>query len=243
MQKIQNAKMLTALALLFVLVISPLAVVYGQTNSNTSVDLSTSGNITASGGSVKVDSAAKIVGDKLDIKNLREKIKSERAELKQRTDERRATIAFTGQTDGWILIGGIASKASISLKEGKAVKVGDHLWRISTNGTITAGSKNYDVHLKGKVEGNKRYGGAIVSLRGTAMIGGEEHRIALSGYVAPTSIEKTFALAFTNLGYKGEEYHFIQVGQVTTSPNVSADISSDQSQNDMASFRDTISVG
>lgn len=242
MQKIQNAKMLTALALLFVLVISPLAVVYGQT-SNTSVDLSTSGNITASGGSVKVDSSAKIVGDKLNIKDLREKIKSERAELKQlRTDERRATIAFTGQTDGWVLIGGIASKASISLKEGKAAKVGDHLWRISTNGTITAGSKNYDVHLKGKVEGNKRYG-AIVSLHGTAMIGGEEHRIALSGYVAPTSIEKTFALAFTNLGYKGEEYHFIQVGQVTISPIVSGDVSSNQSQNDMASFRDTISVG
>ena len=248
MQKNRNAKLLTAFSLLFVLAMSPLAVASAQTSSTVSTDASVSANVTASGSSST--SSTEDHDKKVKVKERLEKIRAEIAEKAKkrletrdlRHDERdfRSTIAFSGETSGWAVIDGKAFKSTITLRDGKAAKVGEHQWRVAVNGTISVEDKSFDVHLKGQVQG-KRHGGATVLLHGTIM-NGEEHKIALSGYVAPTNVDNTFALAFTKAGFKGERYDFFQVGHVTTSPLTAADVSSQQSQDDMASFRAIISV-
>jgi hypothetical protein len=249
MQKNQNTKLLTAFSLLFVLAMSPLALASAQTSNTVSTDASGSANVTASGssstGSLTEDSKKDKVKDRL------EKIRAEIAEkAKKRLEEKRdlrhperdfrPTIAFSGETGGWTVIDGKAYKSTITLRDGKAAKVGEHQWRVAVNGTISIEDKSFDVHLKGKVQG-KRHGGATVLLHGTIM-NEQEHKIALGGYVAPTNVDNTFALAFTKAGFKGERYDFFQVGHVTTSPFTTADVSSQQSLDAMASFRATISV-
>ncbi len=236
MQKNQNAKLLIALGMLFVLAMSPLAVANAQTSNSASANANVSAN----------------VNDK--TKDRLEKIRAEIVDKEQRRleekrdtdrhDERnlRPTIAFDGKTEGWAVIGGTAYESTISLHDGKAAKVGEHLWRVTTNGTISVGDRTFDVDLKGKVQGTKRHGSAIIQLHGKVMFEGEEHRIALGGYLAPTNVENTYALAFTKVGFKGEDYHFLQVGHLTVTPLATEDISLQQSQDDMASFRATVSV-
>jgi hypothetical protein len=237
MQKNQNTKLLTALGLMLVLAISPLAVANAQTSITTSTDASVSANSTAAGSGSANTSVTE--DDRKD--KLREKAKKRADELRDRQRDFRPTIAFKGETNGWALIGGVAHKSSISLHDGKAAKVGEHQWRMVTNGTISAGDKTFDVELKGKAHSTKR-NVVNIQLHGTVMIDGKEHRIGLVGYVLPTSEDNTFALAFTKLGFKGERYHFLQVGQVTISPLPAANISAEQSQKDMASFRAIMSV-
>ena len=239
MQKNQNAKLLTALGLMLVLAISPLAVVNAQTSIGASTDASVSANATTGSDSASTSSSDDDRKDK-----VREKAKKRLTELRDRHTERdfRPTIAFTGETEGWGLIGGIAHKSSISLHDGKAAKVGEHQWRLATSGTISVGDKTFDIHLKGKAQGTKKHAGIDIVLHGTVIVDGIEHKIALAGVAAPTSDDNTFALAFTKLGFKGERYHFLQVGKVVISPLSAANISPEQSQKDMASFRASMSV-
>jgi len=248
MQKNRNTKLLTAFSLLFVLAMSPLAVASAQTSNTVSTDASSSANVTASGSSSTSSSTEDSKKDK--VKDRLEKIRADIAEkAKKRLEEKRdlrhdkrdfrPTIAFSGETSGWAVIDGKAYKSTITLRDGKAAKIGEHQWRVAVNGTISIEDESFDVHLKGKVQG-KRHGGAIVLLHGTII--NEERKIALGGYVALTNVDNTFALAFTKAGFKGERYDFFQVGHVTTSQLTTADVSSQQSRDDMVSFRATISV-
>ncbi|MGI0083021.1 MAG: hypothetical protein ACREAG_06960 [Nitrosopumilaceae archaeon] len=242
MQKNQNAKLLIALGMLFVLAMSSLAVASAQTSNTASTNANVSDNEERKD---KVSDKAKDRVEKIrtEIVDKEERQLEEKRDT-DRHDERnlRPTIAFDGKTEGWAVIGGTAYESTISLHDGKAAKVGEHLWRVTANGTISVGDRIFDVDLKGKVQGTKRHDSAIIQLHGKVMFEGEEHRVALSGYLAPTNVENTYALAFTKVGFKGEDYHFLQVGHLTVTPLATADISLRQSQDEMASFRATVSV-
>ena len=232
----QDAKFLSALALILVVALAPVSTaVFAQedTAANdvpeiSSVDESTTDN---------VDDSTKRDEIKEKIQELREKRAEKIQEFKDkvrdeykdrlRTDvspdvrpydmppDRPADLTFTGDAAGWTMIGGHAINSSTSLS-GEAWHIRGDVWKVHAKGTLYVGEREVDVEFKGFANGHR------LTLHGTGYVGEDPIRVFIRGHYAPTVDYGVFAIAFTQMGVQnqntGAKFTMAQVGAVTVTP-------------------------
>ena len=138
-------------------------------------------------------------------------------------------LEFEGQTSGWAYVNAKAYNSGIILFDGKASKVGENMWRISTNGVLALGERQLDLELSG------RSNGSHVILHGNASGEDLNYRVIFSGKISDTTEQDVYAISFMNSGLKapemGQNIKIFQFGEITIS-----------SENFNQEFRKSISV-
>ncbi|RDJ32023.1 MAG: hypothetical protein DWQ19_13310 [Crenarchaeota archaeon] len=129
------------------------------------------------------------------------------------TDEQiRKALSFEGETLGWAFVNAKAYNAGIVLFNGKAIKVGENAWRMTSQGAVELGGRHLDLELSGKIRGQN------VILHGTASNEELTYKVIFSGKVALAGEENTFAIAFVNAGLQdtdsGETIRLFQLGEI-----------------------------
>ena len=110
------------------------------------------------------------------------------------------------ETSGWAIINYKAYNAGITLFDGKAIKVGQDLWEISTNGVLSLEEKEFDLELSGKSNGSH------VVMHGTASDEDLSYKVVFSGKISEN--ENVFEVFF-NSGVNpemGQNIKFLQIG-------------------------------
>jgi hypothetical protein len=124
-------------------------------------------------------------------------------------------LSFEGQTSGWAYVNYKAYHSGIVLFDGKASKVGENLWEISTNSVSILEERQSDLESGGKSNDSH------VMTHGTASNEDLSYRVIFSGKIAETDEESVVAISFMNLGIKNPEISqnikFLQIGELTNS--------------------------
>ncbi len=120
-------------------------------------------------------------------------------------DEHR-TLPFD-VTSRWAYVNYNAYNAGIILFDGKATKVGENLWEISTNDELYLGENEFDLELSGKSNGSH------VKMHGTASNMDLSYSVIFSGKVGETNDENIFVVSFMNSGNPemGQNIKFSQI--------------------------------
>jgi len=120
---------------------------------------------------------------------------------------------LSSDTSGWAYVNSNAYNAGIILFDGKATKVGENLWEISTNGVIRLGENEFDLELSGKSNGSH------VNLHGIASDEDLSYKVIFSGKVGETNDENIFVISFVNSGNPemGQNIKFSQIGETVNS--------------------------
>jgi hypothetical protein len=108
-------------------------------------------------------------------------------------------VSFEGQTSSWAYVNYKAYHSGIILFDGKASKVGENLWEISTNGMINLGERQFDLKLSGKSNGSHAL------MYETASDENLNYRVVFSGKVSETDEGNIIAISFMNSGLKNPE--------------------------------------
>lgn len=193
MVKSQNQNIRAVIAVIFMLAASPLAVTYSHAEvvDENEQEISKSVEMTRSE-KVKAILAEKIVDGKLQVRQF------DVAEDAS-PDEIRKALMFEGKTTGWAYVSGKAYNSGIVLFDGKAIKIGERSWDLSSKGEIEVAGRTLDLDLKGKAHGHR------VILHGTATNNDLEYRVVFSGNIAQSGEEDIFAIAFVHAGLKNPE--------------------------------------
>ena len=119
-----------------------------------------------------------------------------------------------------------AYNAGITLFDGKATKVGQDLWEISTNGVLSLEDRVFDLELSGKSNGSH------VVLHGTASNEDLSYKVVFSGKFSENG--NIFEIFFnsTENPEMGQDIKFLQIG----------DTSFEKSVDSNQEFRNSISV-
>lgn len=121
-------------------------------------------------------------------------------------------LSSDGETSSWAFVNTNAYHSGIILFDGKAFKIGENLWKISTNGVLNLGERQFDLELNGKSNGPQ------MILNGTASVGELSYKIIFSGKVSETDEENVFEIFFVNLVTKnpelGENIKFPQIKEL-----------------------------
>jgi hypothetical protein len=124
-----------------------------------------------------------------------------------------------------------AYHSGIILFDGKASKVGENLWEISTNGVSILGERQSDLESSGKSNDSH------VVMYETASDEDLSYRVVFSGKVSETDEENVIVMSFMNSGLNPEidqNIKFLQIGELT--------IKSEKSINSNQELRNSISV-
>jgi hypothetical protein len=201
-------KNIGALALLFVIAIAPASIVFAQTTP-----AYTTTDTTDDTRKDKLKEKRDNISDK-----MRDQVKKRVVKdgVRPSNVDRTADLTFTGQTDGWTILGGTAFKSSIALS-GEAYHVEGGNWKIKSVGDIKVADRTAKLDLAGQARGDK------ITLHGTGTLdSGEAIKLTLKGHFAPTTDKNVFAIAFTNAGIHyidtGVRVPLMQVGSVTVTP-------------------------
>lgn len=231
-----NRKYAVTLAILLVVAVAPASVAFAQ---SASVEGDSTTNATVGNNKIKSDANIRAninakLDDKLEkrIANIKDKIENKLDKRIENVKEKKNTtsdmfsrngtqltdLTFRGQTDGWAIVGGVASKSSITL-DGDAHNAGKGNWKINATGTLTIGDRSANLDLTGFARANK------IHLQGTGTLSsGEPIRLVINGHFAPTSDHDVFAIAFTNAGVQymnnGIRVPLMQVGSATVNTTV-----------------------
>lgn len=154
------------------------------------------------------------------------KLKVQRYALPSDTSKEDMQRMLSTEISGWAIMNYKAYNAGITLFDGKAVKVGQDLWEISTNGVLSLGDREFDLELSGKSNGSH------VELHGTASDEDLSYKVVFSGKFSEN--EKIFEIFFNSAvnPEMGQNIKFLQIG--TTSFEKSVDSNQE--------FRNSISV-
>jgi hypothetical protein len=117
-----------------------------------------------------------------------------------------------GETSSWAFVNIKAYNSGIILFDGKASKIGENLWKISTNDVLNLGEGQFDLELNGKSNDSQ------MILNGAASEEELSYKIIFSGKVSETDEENVFEIFFVNLVTKnpelGENIKFSQIEEL-----------------------------
>jgi hypothetical protein len=233
----QNAKFLSALALILVIALAPVSTaVFAQDDTLTndvpevsSEDDSTTDNDV--GDKTRRDEIKEKMNELREqradkIQEFKDKIRDEYKD-RLRTDvspdirpydmppDRQADLTFSGEAAGWTIIGGHALQSSTILN-GEAWHIRGDIWKIHSKATLQVGQRTVDVEFKGFANEHR------LTLHGTGFIGEDPIRVFIRGHYAPTVDYGVFAIAFNQMGVQnqntGAKFTMAQVGDVTVTP-------------------------
>jgi hypothetical protein len=120
----------------------------------------------------------------------------------------RSELSFDGKTTGWAYVNYKAYHSGIVLFDGKASKVGENLWRISSNDIVNFRESQFNLELNGKSNDSDK---EILALDEDL-----NFRIIFTGKLAETNQEDVLSLSFTILGLKNttmvQNLNFLPIG-------------------------------
>jgi len=233
----QDAKFLSALALILVIALAPVSTaVFAQEDTApndvpeiSSVDESTTDsdvddNTRRDEIKEKMDELREQRADK--IQEFKDKVREEYKD-RLRTDvspdvrpydippDRQPDLEFSGEASGWTIIGGHAWKSTTTLN-GEAWHIRGDVWKIHSKGTLTVADRIVEVEFKGFANEHR------INLYGTGYIGEDPIRVFIRGHYAPTVDYGVFAIAFNQMGVQnqntGAKFTMAQVGAVKVTP-------------------------
>lgn len=212
MVKPQN-RTIGVIAVLLMLAASPITVTYSFADNT---------GVYEPKGSSKNEGLGVILTEKM----VDGKLKVQRYALPSDTSKEDMQRMLSLETSGWAIMNYKAYNAGITLFDGKAIKVGQDLWEISTNGILSLGEKEFDLELSGKSNGSH------VTMHGTASSEDLSYKVVFSGKI--TENENVFEIFFNSAvnPEMGQNVKFLQIG--TT--NFEKSVDSNQE------FKNTISV-
>ena len=233
----QDAKFLSALALILVIALAPVSTaVFAQDDTLTndvpeisSADDSTTDNdVGDKNRSDEINEKMNDLREQRDnkIQEFKDKIRDEYKD-RLRTDvspdirpydmppDRQADLTFSGEAAGWTIIGGHALQSSTILN-GEAWHIRGDVWKIHSKATLQIGQRAVDVEFKGFANEHR------LTLHGTGYIKDDPIRVFIRGHYAPTVDYGVFAIAFNQMGVQnqntGAKFTMAQVGDVTVTP-------------------------
>jgi hypothetical protein len=122
-------------------------------------------------------------------------------------------LSSDGETSSWAFVNTKTYHSGIILFDGKASKIGENLWKISTNGVLNLEERQFDLELNGKSNGAQ----AILNVATTSE-GELSYKIIFSGKVSETDEANVFEIFFVNLVTKnlelGENIKFPQIEEL-----------------------------
>ena len=137
------------------------------------------------------------------------KLQVQRYVLPDDTSKEDMQRMLSSDTSGWAYVNSKAYNAGIILFDGKATKVGENLWEISTNGVLRLGENEFDLELSGKSNGSH------ANLHGIASDEDLSYKVIFSGKVGETNDENIFVISFMNSGNHemGQNLKILQIGE------------------------------
>lgn len=218
------------ITILLMLGASPLSVTYSFADIEENQEDRKGQNDLKSEKSIKKEKLRAILTEKV----VNGKLEVQHYALPDNTTEKdtQRMVSFEGQTSGWAYVNTKAYHSGIVLFDGKASKVGENLWEITTNSMLTLGEKQFNLELSGKSNGSH------VVMHGTVSDEDLSYKVIFSGKITEIDEENVFAIFFMNSGLKnsemGQNIKFLQIGELTTSSEKSIDSNQE--------FRNSISV-
>lgn len=217
------------ITILLMLGASPLSVTYSFADTGDNQEDKKGQNDPKSEKSIKKERLKAILTEKV----VNGKLKVQHYALPDDTTEEdmQRMLSFEGQTSGWAYVNYKAYHSGIVLFDGKASKVGENLWEISTNGVSILGERQSDLESSGKSNDSH------VVMYETASDEDLSYRVVFSGKVTETDEENVIAMSFMNSGLNPEidqNIKFLQIGELT--------IKSEKSINSNQELRNSISV-
>ena len=127
-------------------------------------------------------------------------------------DDMQRMLSFEGKTSGWAYVNVKAYHSGIILFDGKASKIGESFWKISTNGALNLGEKQFDRELNGKSNDSHAVKHEIASDEDL------NYRVIFSGKVVEIDEEYVLAFSFIKSGIKnpemGQNIKYLQIGEL-----------------------------
>ncbi len=146
-------------------------------------------------------------------------------------EDMQRTLFLEGHTSGWAYVNYKEYHSGIILFDGKASKIGENLWEISTNDVLNLDSQ-FD--LESSVKSN----GSYAVMHETVSDEDLSYRVIFSGKIAETDEENVIVISFMNSSLKnseiGQNIKFQQIGELS--------INSEKSISSNQEFRNSISV-
>ena len=141
------------------------------------------------------------------------KLQVQRYVLPDDTSKEDMQRMLSSDTSGWAYVNSKAYNAGIILFDGKATKVGENLWEISTNGVLRLGENEFDLELSGKSNGSH------ANLHGIASDEDLSYSVIFSGKVGETNDENIFVISFMNSGNPemGQNLKILQIEEQANS--------------------------
>jgi hypothetical protein len=150
------------------------------------------------------------------------KLVVQRYALPDNTSKEDMQRILSTDTSGWAIMNYKAYNAGITLFDGKAIKVGQDMWEVSTNGILSLEEKKFDLKLGGKSNGSH------VAMHGTASNEDLSYKVIFSGKFTENN-ENIFEVIF-NSGLNpemGQNIKFLQIGTVSFERSVCSNQSSE----------------
>ncbi len=219
MEKFQN-RIIGVIAILLMLSTSPLSVTYSFADiEDNQEDVKEQDNPKAEKSAQKNRFGAilteKVVNGKLEVRHYALPDNTTEEDLQR-------TLSIEGQTSGWAYVNYKAYHSGIILFDGKASKVGENLWGISSNDTLNLVDRQLES------SGNPSDSYAII--HETTSEGDLNYRVIFSGKVAEIDEENIIVISFINSSLKnpemGQNIKFLQIGELGI--NLEKSISSNQ---------------
>jgi hypothetical protein len=227
MVKFQN-RTIGVIAILLMLGASPLSVTYSFADMEDSQEDEKGQNNPKAENNQKKRLGAilteKVVNGKLEVRHyaLPDDITEE---------DMQRTLFLEGHISDWAYVNYKAYHSGIILFDGKASKIGENLWEISTNDML-----NLDPQFD--LESSVKSNGSYAVMHETASDEDLSYRVIFSGKIAETDEENVIVISFMNSSLKnseiGQNIKFQQIGQLS--------INSEKSISSNQEFRNSISV-
>jgi len=221
MVKFQN-RTVGVIAILLMLSASPLSVTYSFADIEDNQEDGKGQNYPKAEKSTQKDRLGAILTEKV----VNGKLEVRHYALPDDTTEEdmQRTLSFEGQTSGWAYVNYNVYHSGIVLFDGKASRVGENLWEISTNGALNLVDRQFDLELSGKSNGSNAV------MPETDSDEDLSYRVIFSGKIAETDEENVNVISIINSSLKnpevGQNIKFLQIGELNI--NSEKPISSNQ---------------
>ena len=208
MVKLHN-KTIQVIVILLMLAASPLSVTYSFADLGDFQEGKNAQNSAKTTENIQKERLGAILTEKI----VDGKLKVQHYELPDNVtpEDMQRMLSFEGETSSWAYVNTKAYHSGIILFDGKASKMGESFWKISTNSMLNLGERQFDLELNGKSYGSQEI------MHETTLDADLNYRVIFSGKIVEIDEENIIAISFINSGIKnqdmGQNIKFLPIGE------------------------------
>jgi len=123
-------------------------------------------------------------------------------------EDKQRVISFESEISGWAYVNYKAYHSGIILFDGKATKVGENMWNISTNDGLKVEKSEFDL------ESNEKSNNSNEKVYTSALDKVLSYKVIFSGKIAETDQEDELITSFINSGFNSKTSQNIKLSQI-----------------------------